>query len=90
MIAGLRHRLVHDYDGTNWNIIVDVIFEELPIFIEQIIREVKSRLRKRIPVRSRIIEIPKGNGKTKNLTVINYFDRIAQQAVSIVMVLEKE
>lgn len=36
MISGLRHRLVHDYDGTNWNIIVDVIFEELPIFIKQI------------------------------------------------------
>ncbi|MBR5913952.1 MAG: DUF86 domain-containing protein [Selenomonadaceae bacterium] len=36
MIAGLRHRLVHDYEGTNWNIIVEVIFEELPIFIEQI------------------------------------------------------
>ena len=36
MIFGLRHRLVHDYDGTNWNIIVEVVFEELPIFIEQI------------------------------------------------------
>ena len=36
MIAGLRHRLVHDYDGTNWNIIVDVVFEELPLLIEQI------------------------------------------------------
>lgn len=36
MISGLRHRLVHDYDGTNWNIIVEVIFEELPIFIEQL------------------------------------------------------
>lgn len=36
MIAGLRHRLVHDYDGTNWNIIADVVFEELPILIEQI------------------------------------------------------
>lgn len=23
MISGLRHRLVHDYDGTNWNIIAD-------------------------------------------------------------------
>lgn len=32
MISGLRHRLVHDYDGTNWNIIADVVFEELPIF----------------------------------------------------------
>ncbi|MBQ9661966.1 MAG: DUF86 domain-containing protein [Oscillospiraceae bacterium] len=36
MIAGLRHRLVHDYDGTNWNIIVEVIFDELPIFLAQI------------------------------------------------------
>ena len=36
MISGLRHRLVHDYDGKNWNIIVEVVFEELPIFIEQI------------------------------------------------------
>lgn len=36
MIAGLRHRLVHDYDGTNWSIIADVVFEELPIFIEQL------------------------------------------------------
>lgn len=36
MIAGVRHRLVHDYDGTNWNIIADVVFEELPVFIKQI------------------------------------------------------
>ena len=36
MIAGLRHRLVHDYDGTNWSIISEVIFEELPILIEQL------------------------------------------------------
>ena len=36
MIAGVRHRLVHDYDGTNWNIIADVVFEELPILINQL------------------------------------------------------
>ena len=36
MIAGLRHRLVHDYDGTNWNIIAEVVFEELPILIRQL------------------------------------------------------
>ena len=36
MIAGLRHRLIHDYDGTNWNIIADVVFEELPVLIEQL------------------------------------------------------
>ena len=38
MIAGLRHRLVHDYDGTNWNIISEVVFEELPILIKQLER----------------------------------------------------
>ena len=36
MIAGLRHRLVHDYEGTNWNIIADVVFEELPLLIEEL------------------------------------------------------
>lgn len=35
-ISGLRHRLIHDYDGTNWNIIVDVVFEELPVLIAQL------------------------------------------------------
>ena len=36
MIAGLRHRLVHNYDDTNWSIIVDVIFEDLPVLVDQI------------------------------------------------------
>ena len=36
MISGLRHRLVHDCDGTNWSIISDVVFEELPLLISQI------------------------------------------------------
>ena len=36
MIAGLRHRLVHDYDGTNWNIIAEVVFEELSVLVKQI------------------------------------------------------
>ncbi|MCM1253580.1 MAG: DUF86 domain-containing protein [Clostridium sp.] len=36
MISGLRHRLVHDYEGTNWNIIADVVFEEIPILINEL------------------------------------------------------
>ncbi len=36
MVSGLRHRLVHDYDGTNWNIIADVVFEELPELVVQL------------------------------------------------------
>ena len=36
MIAGLRHRLVHDYDGTNWNMIADVVLEEIPVLLNQL------------------------------------------------------
>ena len=36
MISGLRHRLVHDYDGTNWNIIIEVVFDELPELLKQL------------------------------------------------------
>ena len=36
MISGLRHRLVHDYDGINWNIISDIVLQEIPILLEQL------------------------------------------------------
>lgn len=36
LIAGLRHRLVHDYDGTNWEIIADAIFDEIPVLIIEV------------------------------------------------------
>ena len=36
VVAGLRHRLVHDYEGVNWSIIVDVIFDEMNDFVESI------------------------------------------------------
>lgn len=35
-IAGLRHRLVHNYEGTNWSIISTVLLEEIPVFVNQI------------------------------------------------------
>jgi uncharacterized protein with HEPN domain len=35
-ISGLRHRLVHNYEGTNWSIINRVIFDDLPIFVSQL------------------------------------------------------
>lgn len=43
MIAGLRHRLVHDYDGTNWNIIADVVLKELPILVKQLEKLVENK-----------------------------------------------
>ena len=36
VVAGLRHRLVHDYDGINWSLIADVIFSDMAPFVEQV------------------------------------------------------
>ena len=36
IVAGLRHRLVHDYEGINWSIIVEVIFDEMDDFANSI------------------------------------------------------
>lgn len=36
ILAGLRHRLVHDYEGINWSIIVEVIFDEMDDFVNSI------------------------------------------------------
>lgn len=36
VVSGLRHRLVHDYDGINWSIIVEVIFDEMDDFIQSV------------------------------------------------------
>ena len=36
MVAGLRHRLVHDYDGINWTIIVEVVFSDLGPFVDAV------------------------------------------------------
>lgn len=35
-ISGLRHRLIHDYDDTNWDIVNDIIFKVIPEFKNQI------------------------------------------------------
>ena len=32
-ISGLRHRLVHDYENTNWKLICVIVFEVLPEFL---------------------------------------------------------
>ena len=36
VVSGLRHRLVHDYEGINWSIIVEVVFDEMDDFINSI------------------------------------------------------
>lgn len=41
-ISGLRHWLLHNYDNTNWSIIVQVVFDELEEFYEQVKQIVAS------------------------------------------------
>ena len=36
LVSGLRHRLVHDYEGINWSIIVEVVFDNMDDFVKQI------------------------------------------------------
>ena len=43
MVAGLRHRLVHDYDGINWSIIFEVLFEDMEPFV-QAVRDILQTL----------------------------------------------
>ena len=35
-ISGLRHRLVHDYDNTNWTLICSILFDILPGFYQEL------------------------------------------------------
>ena len=35
-VSGLRHRLVHDYDGINWEMIVEIVFQEMEPFVENV------------------------------------------------------
>lgn len=35
-IAGLRHRLVHHYEDTNWTVICAIIYDVLPKFLEKL------------------------------------------------------
>lgn len=42
VVAGLRHRLVHDYEGINWSIIVEVVFDEMDQFIASVEQLIES------------------------------------------------
>ena len=36
-VAGTRHRLVHDYGGTDWTIVTEIVYRDLPSFADQIL-----------------------------------------------------
>ncbi len=35
-VSGLRHRLVHHYEGTNWELIVAILYQDMPDYIRAI------------------------------------------------------
>ena len=41
-IAGLRHRLVHDYEGTNWSLISQVVFNDIPMLVQSLLNILKT------------------------------------------------
>lgn len=59
----------------------DGITVHTKISIDEAVRQVKLRLRRFKRVHSRKIDIPKKDGKTRTLTVMNLYDRYAQQAI---------
>ena len=73
-------RVVYSHKGAK-TAGADGISKSSNITQERIVKEVKLRLRRYKPVQSRKVQIPKGNGEYREITIINLFDRIAQQAV---------
>ena len=55
------------------------------ISLEEVIKEIKLRIRRYKKVNSRKIEIPKISGGTREITVCNLYDRIAQEAIYLVI-----
>jgi len=42
MISGMRHRLVHQYQDTKWDIVVDITFDEIPKLNDFCIKALQS------------------------------------------------
>ena len=36
LVAGVRHRLVHDYEGINWTVIAEIVFSDMPALMEEL------------------------------------------------------
>ena len=43
MISGMRHRLVHQYEDTKWDIVVDVTYDEIPKLRDFCINNLKEK-----------------------------------------------
>ena len=72
---------VNSHDGSRTSGPDGISFKNCTMPLEVIIKEVKLRLRRYKRCHSRTVEILKTDGSRRELTIINLFDRYAQQAV---------
>ena len=42
-IAGLRNRVSHDYEGVNWSILEDILFEDIPLLVSDLTKVMDER-----------------------------------------------
>lgn len=51
-IVGLRNRVSHDYEGVNWNILEDILFEDIPVLVSDlvVIMDERGIMREEIPL----------------------------------------
>lgn len=42
-IVGLRNRVSHDYEGVNWNILEDILFEDIPLLVKDLVEIMNER-----------------------------------------------
>lgn len=51
-IAGLRNRVSHDYEGINWNLLENILFEDIPELVSDLVAVMDERCipREEIPL----------------------------------------
>ena len=42
-VVGLRNRVSHDYEGVNWNILEDILFEDIPALVDDLANVMDER-----------------------------------------------
>ena len=57
VVSGLRHRLVHDYEGINWSIIVEFVFDEMDVFVNAIDNIIKLRKYIHLAVNAALLKV---------------------------------
>ncbi|MBQ9067984.1 MAG: DUF86 domain-containing protein [Eggerthellaceae bacterium] len=49
-IVGLRNRVSHNYEGVNWNLLEDILFDDVPVLVENLVSVMDARNIERIEI----------------------------------------